>query len=769
MKLKSYLTCCLGGLLALGACTAGQPDYTAYVNPFIGTGGHGHTFPGAVVPHGMIQPSPDTRLDGWDACSGYHYSDSTINGFSHTHLSGTGCCDYGDVLLMPTVGKQTYHPTGADSQQLAYASAFSHKNETAEPGYYSVFLGRYGVKAELTSTRRGAIHRYTFPESNEAGFILDFDYSLQRQTNKEMEIKVISDTEIIGRKKTMYWAFDQYINFYARFSKPFTYTLVTDSVALDERGRLLPTCKVLLHFDTKKDEQVLVKVGVSAVDTDGARHNVETEIPDWNFDRVRTDARRAWNEYLSKIDITTGDKEDKTLFYTALYHTAISPNLFTDADGRYLGMDLQVHQGDTLHPLYTNFSLWDTFRALHPLMTIIDPELNNEFIRSLIMKHREGGIFPMWDVASNYTGTMIGYHAVPVIVDAYMKGYRDFDVQEAYRACVRAAEYNTAGIRCPALVLPHLMPQAKYYKNTLGYVPCDKDNEAVAKALEYAYNDWCISVFADALDDGPTQEKYARFAKGYGNYFDPSTRFMRGLDSERKWRTPFNPRSSTHRNDDYCEGTAWQWTWFVPHDVDGLVGLMGGKDAFAAKLDSLFTVDSSLEGEATSADISGLIGQYAHGNEPSHHIIHLYNYVGRPWRTQELIDSVYRTQYAVAPDGLAGNEDCGQMSAWYVLNAMGFYQVCPGKPVYSIGRPAFDKVVVNLPNGKKFTVIAINNSKENKYIKSMRLNGKTLETPFFKHENIVGGGTLEMEMTSLTPQPPLPKRGGERIANCSPN
>lgn len=751
MRLKTFLAGCLGVLLPLSSCThTPEPqDYSAYVNPFIGTGGHGHTFPGAVMPHGMIQPSPDTRIDGWDACSGYYYEDTTINGFSHTHLSGTGCCDYGDVLLMPTVGEQKYQPTGSSSQQMAYASAFSHQNETAEPGYYSVFLDTYQVKAELTASKRAAIHRYTFPESNNAGFILDFDYSLQRQTNKEMEIEVISDTEIRGRKKTMYWAFDQYINFYAKFSKPFTYTMVTDSVALDQGGKLLPTCKVLLHFDrTAKDEQVYVKVGISAVDVEGARRNVETEIPEWDFEKVRTDARQAWNNYLSKIDITTGNEEDKTIFYTSLYHTAISPSLFTDVDGRYLGMDLQVHQGDTITPVYTIFSLWDTFRALHPLMTIIDPDLNTDFIRSLIKKHQEGGIFPMWDMASNYTGTMIGYHAVPVIVDAYMKGYRDFDIQEAYKACIRAAEYDTTGIKCPDLVLPHLMPQAKYYKNTIGYVPCDRENESVAKALEYAYDDWCISTFADALNDYDTRDKYARFAKAYEFYFDPSTRFMRGLDSKGEWRTPFNPRSSTHRNDDYCEGTAWQWTWFVPHDIEGLVKLMGGEDAFAGKLDSLFTAESSLEGEATSSDISGLIGQYAHGNEPSHHIIHMYNYVHRPWRTQELVDSVYRSQYRNAADGLSGNEDCGQMSAWYVLNAMGFYQVCPGKPVYSIGRPAFDKSVINLPDGKTFTIRVLNNSKENKYIESATMNGQPLTSPFFTHDDIVAGSVLEIKMTN---------------------
>lgn len=749
MNLKTQLiACCTSTMLILSACTANTnvEDYSAHVNPFIGTGGHGHTFPGAVVPHGMIQPSPDTRIDGWDACSGYYYNDSTINGFSHTHVSGTGCCDYGDVLLMPTVGKQTYQTTDSQSQQLPYASAFSHENESAEPGYYSVFLDRYQVKAELSASKRGAIHRYTFPASKESGFIIDLDYSLQRQTNSEMEIKVLSDTEICGHKKTTYWAFDQYINFYAKFSKPFTYTLINDSVTMDN-GKRLPICKALLQFETKKDEQVLVKVGVSAVDVKGAQNNVLSEIADWDFDKVRQHARNEWNRYLSKIDVTTTNQEDKTIFYSALYHTGISPNLFTDADGRYLGMDLRVHQGDVKQPIYTTFSLWDTFRALHPLMTIIDPDLNTQFIQSLLKKHQEGGIFPMWDLASNYTGTMIGYHAVPVIVDAYTKGYRDFDIQEAYKACLRTAEYDTTGIKCPALVLPHLMPKAKYYKNSIGYIPCDRENESVAKALEYAYNDWCISVFAESMTDFDNKDKYARFAKAYEFYFDKETRFMRGLNSKGEWRTPFNPRASTHRNDDYCEGTAWQWTWFVPHDVEGLVNLMGGENAFASKLDSLFTADSSLEGETTSSDISGLIGQYAHGNEPSHHVTHLYNYVNRPWRTQELVDSVFQSQYANRPDGLAGNEDCGQMSAWYILNSMGFYQVCPGKPVYSIGRPVFDQAVVNLTNGKKFTVMVKNNSKKNKYIESMLLNGQTLHTPFFSHQDIVDGGTLKITMS----------------------
>ena len=740
----------LAGLLALGlagcGCTSAPQDYASYVDPFIGTGGHGHTHPAAVVPNGMIQPGPDTRIDGWDACSGYHYSDSLINGFAHTRVSGTGCADYGDVLLMPTVGPQDVSPTPVGSQHTAYASPFSHDNETACPGYYSVLLDRYGVKAELTSTARAAIHRYTFPQTDQAGFILDLDYSIQRQKNEEMQLEVLSDTEIRGRKKTVYWAFDQYIYFYAKFSKPFRATLLTDSVQPAGYDAPQPVAKALLRFATRPGEEVLVKVGVSAVDLDGARRNVEAEIPDWDFDGVRRAARKAWDDYLAKIDIRTTDVTQRTLFYTALYHTGMQPNLFTDVDGRYLGMDLKPHQGDAARPVYTVFSLWDTFRAYHPLMTLIQPELNQAFIRSLLLKQKEGGILPMWELAGNYTGTMIGYHAASLIADSYVKGQRDFDVREAYRACLRTAEYDTTGILCPPLVLPHLMPQAKYWKNKIGYVPCDKDNESVAKALEYAYDDWCISVLAEALGDEPNRAKYEAFSRGYKVYFDPVTRFMRGLDSEGNWRTPFNPRSSDHRNDDYCEGTAWQWTWFVPHDVDGLVELMGGREAFIGKLDSLFTASSELEGETVSADISGLIGQYAHGNEPSHHIAHLYNYVGQPWRTQEVVDEVLHTLYTAAPDGLSGNEDCGQMSAWYILNSLGFYQVCPGRPVYSIGRPLFDEAVIHLGPDKDFRIVTHNNSAENKYVQRIVLNGRELDTPFFNHRDMAGGAVLELTM-----------------------
>ena len=741
-----YCICAWG----LGACSKQAPadttDYTSYVNVFIGTGGHGHTFPGAVVPNGMIQPSPDTRIDGWDASSGYYYADTLINGFSQTHLSGTGCADYGDFLLMPTVGKQLCDPQDYSQQNLPFASSFSHKNEKAEPGYYSVFLDRYKVKTEITSTPRSAIYRFTYPQTDEAGFILDLDYSVQHQTNLDMQVNILSDTEISGHKLTCYWAFDQQASFYAKFSKPFTYTVLRDTLT-DANGKPQPRCKVLLKFRTKKDEQVLAKIGISVVDEAGAKKNLEAEIPGWDFNQVKQSAHTAWNDYLSKINIQTTDTNARTIFYTSLYHTAISPNLLSDVDGRYWGMDRTIHQGQPEKPVYTVFSLWDTFRALHPLLSIIEPNMNNQFIASLLLKHQEGGIFPLWDLASNYTGTMIGYHAASLIADAYTKGYADFDITEAYRACLRAAEYDTTGIKCPALVLPHLMPMAKYYKNTLGYIPCDRENESVAKALEYAYDDFCISILAEAANDYKNQTRYQKLAKAYKSYFDPSVRFMRGLDSKGEWRVPFSPNASNHRSDDYCEGNAWQWTWFVPHDVDGLIQLMGGEKAFTEKLDSLFTADSKLEGDAVSADISGLIGQYAHGNEPSHHIIHLYNYAHQPWKTQELIDKVLKEQYCNAPDGLSGNEDCGQMSAWYILNSMGFYQVCPGKPVYSIGRPLFDKVTIQLPNGKTFTIETQNNSPQNKYIQSATLNGEPLHTPFLNHQDIAKGGTLNIVLT----------------------
>lgn len=739
-------------LSAFGITSRANTDYTAHVNPFIGTGGHGHTFPGAVVPHGMIQPSPDTRIDGWDACSGYHYGDTLVNGFTQSHLSGTGCADYGDFLIMPTVGAQVIDPQTDTLQNRPFASNFSHADESAEPGYYSTFLKRYGVKAEITASDRAAIYRFTYPRSEDAGMIIDLDYSIQNQTNLDMKIELMGDTAIRAYKMTKYWAFDQQLSMYAIFSQPFTCTMVNDTIT-DSKGRDYVRCKALLKFrELPADGKLCVKVGVSAVDWDGAEKNLAAEIPAWNFDRVRSDARHKWNDYLSKIDIETPDNEDKTVFYTAMYHAAISPNLFMDVDGRYLGMDRKPHQGDPANPVYTVFSLWDTHRALHPLLTIIDPELNNDFIRSLLLKHDEGGVLPMWELAGNYTATMTGYHAVSLMADAVGKGIADFDLDKALKAGIRASVCDTTGIVAPDLVKRALMPESKNFKNTLGFIPWNEEHESVAKGLEYAYDDWCIARLAEAAGDKAVAKEFDAKGQAYRHYFDPVTGFMRGKDAAGNWHLPFNPRSSNHREDDYCEGTAWQWTWFVPHDVDGLVVLMGGRERFVSKLDSLFTADSALEGNLVSADISGLIGQYAHGNEPSHHILHLYNYVGRPWRTQELVDQVLGEQYRNAPDGLSGNEDCGQMSAWFILNSLGFYQVCPGKPDYSIGRPWFPKATVRLPNGRELKIIVNNFSKDNKYVRSVRLDGKLLKTPFFTHDDIRNGALLEFDMTSVRPE-----------------
>lgn len=725
-------------------------DYASFVNPMIGTGGHGHTFPGAVTPHGMIQPSPDTRIDGWDACSGYYYADSLINGFSQTHVSGTGCADYGDVLIMPTVGLKEIDNQVDTLQNLPYASGFSHEREIAEPGYYSVMLDRYGILAESTASDRVALYRFTFPVAmdGEAGMIIDMDYSIQRQQNLIMDIHAISDTEIAGYKMTKYWAFDQGIYFYAKFSEPFKIEYVTDTI-VNSKGEPYARCKALLTFpEIKEGDSLFAKIAVSAVDEDGAKGNVEAEMPGFDFDATRAEARKKWNQWLSKIEVPdTENEDDLTVFYTALYHTAIAPNLFTDADGRYLGMDRKPKQGSTADPVYTIFSTWDTFRALHPLLTVIDPQLNDAFLQSLLLKAKEGGILPMWELASNYTGTMIGYHTAAMFADAVAKGQNSFDPKEALMASVRAAEYDPEGIVAPPAVVACLMPQAKYYKNKIGWIPSDKDHESVAKALEYAYDDWAIARLADAAGETAIQVRYDSLGKAYRHYFDPSTRFMRGKMSDGRWREPFNPRSSNHRNDDYCEGTAWQWTWFVPHDVDGLVQLMGGNDAFAGKLDSLFNAPSELEGDLVSADITGLIGQYAHGNEPSHHVTHLYNYVDQPWKTQELVGRIFREQYRNDPDGLSGNEDCGQMSAWLVLNAMGIYQVAPGNPVYSVGRPLFGKMTVNLPEGKKLDIEAKGLSDSNIYVKSVTFNGKRLVSPFISHEDFAGGGNLTFEMT----------------------
>lgn len=721
-----------------------------WVDPFIGTGGHGHTFPGATVPYGMVQLSPDTRLNGWDACSGYHISDDVILGFSHTHLSGTGIGDYGDILLMPVTGEPKIPQGTADAPEQGYCSRKAPGTEKAKPGYYTVALQDYGISVDLTTTTRAGLHRYHYPKGKKPGVIVDIGHTLQSHQNKINRIEVVNDRELRGYKVTRGWARDHRVYFHAIFSQPFTWKFADKDKLLTSTGRTIDQvgAKAILSFDKLKDEELLVKVGISGVDYEGARKNVVTEIPGWNFEAVRQNAESQWNEWLSKIDIKGGTDDQKKIFYTALYHTGISPNLYTDVDGRYLGMDKKIHQASG-YLNYSVFSLWDTFRAFHPLMTIINGEKNSAWINSLLQKYKEGGVLPMWELSSNETGTMIGYNAVPVIVDAYRKGDRSFDVELAYQAIKHSSTYDTTSIVFPDNeVKNNLMPKAKYFNEALGFIPCDKENESVSKALEYAYDDWCIAMMASSLGKSADYENFLERSTRYRKYFDKSTGFMRGRNVDGSWKTPFNPKFSNHRRDEYVEGNAWQWSWFVPHDIDGLIALHGGKELFTKKLDSLFSVSSEITGENSSADISGLIGQYAHGNEPSHHIAYLYNYVDQPHKTQELVDRILNDLYFNDPNGLSGNEDCGQMSAWFVLSSMGIYQVSPGTPVYALGRPLFNEATINLENGKQFLIRAHNNTRSNKYVSTVKLNGKTLDKMFINHQDIVNGGVLEFEMTA---------------------
>lgn len=750
MKTTFYL-CVIAALLT--ACTGKPalqeipPGNIKYVNTFIGTGGHGHTFPGATTPYGMVQLSPDTRTLGWDACGGYHYSDSSVIGFSHTHLSGTGISDLGDFLFMPFSGKPKVIPGTPENPDAGYRSRFKHENEKAEPGYYSVFLDDYDIQAELTATTRAGFHRYTFPENGEAGIIIDLAHTIYPDKNPSHEFKIISDTEIAGYKGSGGWAEEQHTWFHAKFSKPFTCVFFDHGKEVSDVGSIQSNqLLAVLTFDTKKEEVLLARVGISHVDYDGAGNNLESEIKDWDFETVRKAASQLWEKELNQIQVEGGSGDDKTIFYTSLYHTAISPYTFSDVDGRYRGMDQKIRNSNG-RVIYTVFSLWDTFRGQHPLKTITDPGRDNDFIYTLLTKYEHGGTLPMWELIANYTGTMIGYHSVPVIVDAYFKGIRDFDVQKAYKAMVEAAAYKTEGILFPTeRVQRKLMPLAKKYNEELGYIPADLENESVSKALEYAYNDWCIAKMARELGKDEDYDRFMERSKRYAKYYDKESGFMRGKNQDGKWREPFDPRYSRHRQDDYTEGNAFQWSWFVPHDVNGLIELMGGKAKFAEKLDTLFSTSSDLSGEEVSSDITGLIGQYAHGNEPSHHISHMYNFVGQSWKTQELTNQIMSELYFNNPNGLAGNEDCGQMSAWYVLNAMGFYSFCPGEPVYSLGRPVFNKVEISLPGGKVFTVITKNNNAENLYVQSVKLNGIPLKSAFFAHEDILEGGTLIFEM-----------------------
>ena len=725
-------------------------EYTDSVNVFIGTGGHGHTFPGATLPHGMVQLSPDTRLLGWDACSGYYYDDTSIMGFTHTHLSGTGIGDYGDILFMPVVGEKPLIAGTAENPDEGYRSRFSHEQESARPGYYQVLLQDDSINVELTATLRAGLHRYTYPKASDARLIVDMEPTIHGHQHPVTQIRVVNDSTIAGMKYTVGWAKRHYVYFYAVFSSPFDYKLYSGTeYQSDSTSVTVNTAKAVMSFrNLPADGRVLAKVGISSVDEEGARLNVEAEIPNWDFEGVMKQANTVWNEALGKIDIETSDNDSRTVFYTSLYHAFIQPSLASDVDGRYRTMGHEIKQ-DASYTNYTVFSLWDTFRAAHPLYTIVTPEQNQAFIRSLLRKYDEGGILPKWELASNETGTMIGYHAVSVIADAMMKKQCDFDVKKALEACIRSSVYDTTGVTPMMdrqILNGKLMPVSIKYKNELGYIPCDKVGGSVSQGLEFAYNDWLIAQMMKEHNRKDLYDKYMELSRNYRNYFDPETKLMRGRLSDGSWITPFDP-VSVQRPSNYVEGNAWQWAWFVPQDVEGLMELVGGQKYFEAHLDTLFTTSSELTGDPNAAaDVTGMIGQYAHGNEPSHHIPYLYNYAGAPRKTQALVDHILRTLYHNDPNGLSGNEDVGQMSAWYALSAMGFYSFCPGRPVYEIGRPIFDKVTIHLSNGKDFVIQAKNNSVENKYIRSMKLNGEDLAEPRFSHFDLMKGGELIFEM-----------------------
>lgn len=689
-----------------------QKDYASLVNPFIGTGGHGHTYPGASLPFGMMQLSPDTRMADWDGSSGYHYSDSVIYGFSHTHLNGTGIPDYCDLLMMPFLGENKWNKN-------EYRSRFSHSNEKASPGYYEVLLDKHQVKARLTTSFRSGMHQYSFPKAGTNGkLLIDLTH---RDPLIDVFIEKINQYELRGYRRSRSWAQDQTLYFHIQSKEPF----YTDEWKDSLNGKELVT-KMVLSFIVPGDRQVQFKVGISGVSMEGARLNLHSEIPGWDFERIKEDATGAWNKELGKIDIKGGSHDQQVVFYTALYHSFLSPNIYQDVDGKYRGTDQKIHQAEKGFTNYTVFSLWDTYRAFHPLMTIINRERTLDWIKTFLKQYQYGGMLPVWELSANETFCMIGYHSVPVITDAWQKGIRGFDHRLALEAMRSYAESNRFGL--------------DHYRNH-GYLANDKEHESVSKTLEYAYDDWCIAQFAKMVGEDSIYHYYIQRAQNYKNVFDPVSKHMRGK-LQASWYHPFDAREI---NNFYTEGNSWQYSFAVPQDIQTLVSLHGGKEAFASKLDELFTTSSNTTGR-DQADVTGLIGQYAHGNEPSHHMAYLFNYLGMPWRTQELVHRICREFYTNDPGGLIGNEDCGQMSAWYIFSAMGFYPVNPANSEYVLGTPIFDEVNILQENGKIFTIKANRNSGTSKYIGSVSLDGKELHASFIHHDEIMKGGKLEFTL-----------------------
>lgn len=725
----------LASLCMLTIATNGlaQKDYSKsegllrYVDPFIGSGYHGHVFVGTSVPFGMVQLGPSNIHKGWDWCSAYHHSDSILIGFSHTHLSGTGCTDLGDILIMPLNEIRT--PRGnQDNISDGYATKYSHANEVARPEYYSLLLDRYNIKAELTATDRVGFHRYTYPQGKPASILIDL-----REGNGsnayDSYIRQVDDYTVEGYRYVRGWSPSRKVYFVLKSDKKIEkFTAYDDNTPKPWKQLKVESVKSVLTFGDVKE--VKIKVALSSVSCENAMMNLQTELPHWDFDKVVKASSDRWNEQLAKLEVESDDEAAKRVFYTAHYHTMIAPTLFCDVNGEYRGMNDMIYT-DPKKANYTTLSLWDTYRALHPLMTITQAERVDDIVNSMLSIYRQQDKLPIWPLMSGETNQMPGYSSVPVIADAYLKGFSGFDAEEAFRAMVATATYERQN------GVPYVMDR--------GYIPADKIHEATSIAMEYAVDDWGIAAMAKKMGKTADYETFAKRAMYYKNYFDSSIKFIRPKLEDGSWRTPYDPARSIHGVGDFCEGNGWQYTFFVPQDPYGLIGLFGGNKPFVEKLDQFFTNNDSM-GEGASSDITGLIGQYAHGNEPSHHVAYLYVYAGAQWKTAEKVRYIMDGFYTDKPDGIIGNEDCGQMSAWYLLSAMGFYQVNPSDGVLVFGSPRFDKVTAKVRGGKTFTVEAENNSKENIYIQKVYLNGKLYPKTYITYNDIVSGGNLKFVM-----------------------
>lgn len=715
-------------LLLFSACNAPKQQaatqeerLTAFVDPFIGTDYHGHTYPGAAYPFGQIQLSPDNGTQGWDWCSGYHYSDSTIAGFSHLHLSGTGIGDLADISFLPVTSDVTFKK-GEKNMAFVYryAGKYTHDQEEASPGFYAVTMKNSSVKAELTVTERAGLHRYTFPEKGKSNLIINLGFAINWDKPYETSLQVVDSTMVTGERLSHGWAADQHVYFAVAFSKPFTGSEIT---AVGGENNTVGVFSFA-------DKQILAKVGISSVSVENALANLKASLPGWDFEATRQAASDAWEKELSRIKIVSNDSVQKRIFYTSLYHTMVAPALFSDLNGEFKSVKGDVQKAEGYNQ-YTVFSLWDTYRALHPLFTLIQPDRVNDMVKSMLNHYRQTGILPVWELEGNETFCMVGNHSITVIAEAILKGIGDFDQELAFEAMKATSLHDRDGM-------------GLYDK--LGYMPADEIHQSVAKSEEVAIDDWSVAMVAEKLGKTEDAAYFRKRAMNYKNYFDKEPGFMRGKLRNGNWTTPFDPAFSKHEGSDYTEGNAWQYLWLVPQDVNGLIDLLGGKEPFADKLDQLFKVEVGVSGEEASPDISGLIGAYAHGNEPGHHTTFLFNYAGRPWRTQELNRQIQTTMYTDKPDGICGNEDCGQMSAWYVFSVLGFYPVHPADLRYQFGSPLVQEAQIELAPGKIFTVKAPQSSRENKYIQEVKLNGQPLNRSYITHQEIRDGGTLEFTM-----------------------